>query len=487
MVENVERHIREGKTPLEAAHRRRARAGRPDHRDDDHAGRGLRADRLPGRPDRRALPRVRLHARGRGVHLRRRRAHAVADDVVAAAPRRTRAGRGCRALDRPRASSALRDALRRALLGGTLRTGRPSTRCGSCSRSLVVPMYMFSPKELAPNEDQGVVFGAIDVPANATLEQLTPYTEQVEPHLRDRRPSSITASRSRFPTGGFGGMLVKPWEERKRSIFPIQDELAGKLAKITGDPRAGVPAVGAAERRLLPGRVRDRVDGRARRDPPLRPAARRRRPSKSGQFAFPPIIDVRIDQAEDARSSLDRDKVASMGLTMQQVGARSRRRCSAATSSTASTSTAAATRSSRRSSAPAGSPPTSSRTSTSAGPNGQLIPLSAVATLRDGVEPRTLNRFQQLNAVKISGVAHALARRRPQGARRGGGEDPAAGLPRRLHRRVAPAPAGGRQVPAGDGPRARPDLPGARRAVQLVPRSVRHPRRARCRSRCSAR
>jgi multidrug efflux pump len=39
------------------------------------------------------------------------------------------------------------------------------------------------------------------------------------------------------------------------------------------------------------------------------------------------------------------------------------------------------------------------------GPSGQLVPLSAVATVRDGVEPRTLNRFQQLNAVKISGVA----------------------------------------------------------------------------------
>ncbi|MDP9002790.1 MAG: efflux RND transporter permease subunit, partial [Myxococcota bacterium] len=44
---------------------------------------------------------------------------------------------------------------------------------------LVVPMYMFSPNELAPNEDQGAIFSAIDVPANATLEQLTPYTEQV--------------------------------------------------------------------------------------------------------------------------------------------------------------------------------------------------------------------------------------------------------------------------------------------------------------------
>ena len=41
---------------------------------------------------------------------------------------------------------------------------------------------------------------------------------------------------------------------------------------------------------------------------------------KSGQFAFPPIIDVRIDQA-NAEIVIDRDKAASMGLTMQQVGA----------------------------------------------------------------------------------------------------------------------------------------------------------------------
>jgi multidrug efflux pump len=39
------------------------------------------------------------------------------------------------------------------------------------------------------------------------------------------------------------------------------------------------------------------------------------------------------------------------------------------------------------------------------GPNGQVMPLSAVATLKPGVEPRTLNRFQQLNAIKISGLA----------------------------------------------------------------------------------
>ena len=39
-----------------------ARTRRPDHRDDDRAGRSVRADRLPGRPHRRALHRIRVHA-----------------------------------------------------------------------------------------------------------------------------------------------------------------------------------------------------------------------------------------------------------------------------------------------------------------------------------------------------------------------------------------------------------------------------------------
>ena len=55
-----------------------------------------------------------------------------------------------------------------------LRLLRNQILVGATLAILIVPMYMFSGKELAPNEDQGVVFGAIDVPPNATLEQLLP-------------------------------------------------------------------------------------------------------------------------------------------------------------------------------------------------------------------------------------------------------------------------------------------------------------------------
>src|SRR5260221_4069401 len=124
---------------------------------------------------------------------------------------------------------------------------------------------------------------------------------------------------------------------------------------------------------------------------------------KSGQFAFPPFTDVRIDQAK-SEIVIDRDKVASMGLTMQSVGAD--------LSSMLGGNYVNRFNIDGRSYKVIPQIERAGRLTADqlndiyiSGPNGQLMPLSAVATVRQGVEPRTLNRFQQLNAVKISGVA----------------------------------------------------------------------------------
>ena len=88
MVENVERHLHGGKSALPGGHRCGPRAGRPDHRDDHHAGRGVCAGRHPGRADGRAVPRVRVHAGRRRDRVRRGRADALADDGREAPARR---------------------------------------------------------------------------------------------------------------------------------------------------------------------------------------------------------------------------------------------------------------------------------------------------------------------------------------------------------------------------------------------------------------
>jgi multidrug efflux pump len=266
---------------------------------------------------------------------------------------------------------------------------------------LLVPLYMFSPAELAPNEDQGVAFTSIDVPANATLEQLQPYTKQVNDAFSSV-PEFNQSFQITFPGAGFGGALMKPWEERKRSIFPIQAELMQKTSNIAGI-RAPVflpPALPSAgffpvEFVIASTETHDKLIGYAQEI--VGEAV------KSGLFAFPPIMDVRIDQAK-AEIVLDRDKIASMGLSMQQVGADLASMLGGNYVNRFSID--------GRSYKVIPQVERAARLTTDqltdmyvSGPKGDLVPLSAIATVREGIEPRTLNRFQQLNSIKISGMA----------------------------------------------------------------------------------
>src|SRR5262249_7503983 len=119
------------------------------------------------------------------------------------------------------------------LLGATLNY-RPAVYAVWIVLSLLIlPLYNFSPGELAPHEDQSFVFGAIDVPRSATLEQVTTYSSQVHKAFAGT-PEFEHSFQISFPTGGFGGMALKPWTQRKRSVFPIEHELNMKLAGITG-------------------------------------------------------------------------------------------------------------------------------------------------------------------------------------------------------------------------------------------------------------
>jgi multidrug efflux pump len=122
----------------------------------------------------------------------------------------------------------------------------------------------------------------------------------------------------------------------------------------------------------------------------------------SHQFAFPPIVDVRIDQA-DAQIAIDRGKAASMGITMESLGSDLSSMLSGNFVNRFNMDGRSYKvipqiwRSGRLTAAQLGDIHVS-------GPGGQLIPLSAVANIHQGLEPRSLNRFQQMNAIKISGL-----------------------------------------------------------------------------------
>ncbi|MGA2449696.1 MAG: efflux RND transporter permease subunit [Polyangiaceae bacterium] len=288
-----------------------------------------------------------------------------------------------------------------SVLDTTLRSRPPVYIIWGVLTLLIVPLYMLSPKELAPNEDQGVVFGAIDVPANATLEQLTPYTEEVA-RIFKSIPEFEQSFQITFPQTGFGGLLVKPWERRNRNIFQIQGEVAAKLSAVAGIRAPAFLPSALPSAGFFP--VEFVVESTANHEEVLRFAQLIVQEAvKSGQFAFPPITDVRIDQGK-TEIVVDRDKVASMGVSMRDVGMD--------LSSMLSGDYVNRFNIDGRSYKVIAQIERLGRLTSQeledirvTGPNGRLVRLGAIASLRSGVEPRSLNRMQQLNAVKISGVA----------------------------------------------------------------------------------
>ena len=93
---------------------------------------------------------------------------------------------------------------------------RGSRPVGDRGRVLMVPFYMFSQRELAPAEDQGVVFGVIQSSANSTIDQTNLFTKQVYDVYKSF-PESESIFQITNPSGGFGGMVTKPWSQRKKT------------------------------------------------------------------------------------------------------------------------------------------------------------------------------------------------------------------------------------------------------------------------------
>ena len=287
-----------------------------------------------------------------------------------------------------------------SVLDGALKRRAPVVLTWLVLSLAVVPMYLLSPSELAPPEDQGVVFGAVQGPPNASLEQMTAYTaEQFEQF--ESIPEFDLSFQITNPNGGFGGMRVKPWSERERDIFQIKAELDPKVRRMNGIRaplflRPPLPSPGRFPVEVL---IASTVDHAKLLDyaKEIQQAA-----TQSGMFAFPPLIDTKIDQYQ-VEIRLDRDKIAALGLTMQDVGADLaamlggnyvNRFSIDGRSYKVITQVERAQRLN----------PEQLEVIHISGPGDELIPLSSVASLQPTVQPRSLNRFAQLNAVKISGV-----------------------------------------------------------------------------------
>ena len=285
------------------------------------------------------------------------------------------------------------------LLSGTLRFRPVVLTLWVIVALLMVPFYMFSQRELAPAEDQGIVFSIIQSSANSTLDQTNLFTKEVYDVFH-----SIPESESIFqitqPTGGFGGMVTKPWSERKKTAQQLLVEASGKLSKIPGIrviPLTPPP---------LPGGGSFPVDFviQASAEPQQMSELAGQIVQKamaSGMFIFADT-DVKFDQPQ-TEVVFDRDKLRSQGVDLSEVGADLSTMLGGNYVNRFSIQGQSykvipqVKRSERLS-------PDQLEHVYVKGSNNQLVPLSTFATLRTTTQPRSLNKFQQLNAVRIQGV-----------------------------------------------------------------------------------
>lgn len=265
--------------------------------------------------------------------------------------------------------------------------------------ALCFPLYSMSPKELAPTEDQGVIFGIVDAQANSTVDQASHYGKQVNEVFMSVPETDFTFQLT-FPTGGFSGMVTKPWADRDRDVFELMPEVQQKLSTISGVRILPItpPALPGGGQFPFEFVLASTADIKEIYDYALKVQDIMQ---KSGKFYFQ-TLDVKVDQP-DYKLNIDREKVADLGLDLQTVtndvgtllgGGYVNRFNMAGQSYKVIPQVKRAERLN----------PDDLASLYITGPEGSLIRLDQVATITHSTEPRTINRMQQLNAVKISGV-----------------------------------------------------------------------------------
>ena len=264
-------------------------------------------------------------------------------------------------------------------------------------------MYASTPRELAPEEDQGILLSLIKTPQVGNLDYTEKATQQLYSQARSVPELLHTFIINGFPSvrAGFAGLILKPWDERARNQKEVLAELGPKFLAV---PTAQVQAFSPP---ALPGStggppmqfvIRTTGDYATLADVALK---MQQAAKESGLFLFTDV-DLKFDTPQ-YEFKVDADKANRIGINMADVG------------------TALATmlggnyvnlfNLEGRSYQVIPQAPREFRLTpewltryqlrTS---NGELVPLSAVASVTEQVQPNALTSFQQLNSATLSGV-----------------------------------------------------------------------------------
>ncbi|NKQ11901.1 multidrug efflux RND transporter permease subunit [Pseudomonas sp. SST3] len=287
-------------------------------------------------------------------------------------------------------------------LHGTLNT-RPVVLVFAVIVLGLIPVLLkFAESELAPEEDQGIIFMMASAPQTANLDYLNAYTDQFLEIFQ-----SFPEYYSWFQINGFngvqsgiGGFLMTPWDERERTQMEVLPEVQAKIDQIPGLQVFGfnlpsLPGTGEGlpfqfvintandYESLL--QVTERIKEKAQ---------------ASGKFAFLDV-DLAFDKPEIV-VDIDREKAAQMGVTMEDLGVTlatllGESEINRFTIEGRSYKVIAQVEQAYRDN------PGWLSNYYVKNDRGEMLPLSTLIKVHDRARPTQLSQFQQLNAATIQG------------------------------------------------------------------------------------
>ncbi|MDU9390667.1 multidrug efflux RND transporter permease subunit [Pseudomonas sp. zfem002] len=267
----------------------------------------------------------------------------------------------------------------------------------------LIPVFLkFSTSELAPDEDQGVIFMMATAPQPANLDYLNAYTDEFTQIFKEfpEYYSSFQINGFNGVQSGIGGFLLKPWGDRERSQMTLLPEVQARLNGIAGLQIFGfnLPSLpGTGEGLPFAFVINTPNDYESLLDVAQRV---KERAEASGKFAFLDI-DLAFDKPEVV-VDIDRAKAAQMGVSMDVLGSTLATLLGEAeinrfTIDGRSYKVIAQVERAYRDN------PDWLNNYYVKNQDGQMLPLSTLISVSDRARPRQLNQFQQLNSAIISG------------------------------------------------------------------------------------
>ena len=261
-------------------------------------------------------------------------------------------------------------------------------------------LYRGASSELAPEEDQGIIVSFGQPPPNASLEQSLLWTDAAV-RVYQALPETAASFETLAPGFVLGGVVLKPWNQRQRGAKALTTIVQARLSKAV----AGLQMQSFSPP-SLPGVNGLPIDFVIKTTQPFSELQKvsdqiREEAIKSGSFIFL-VNDLKIDLPQ-TRVVIDRDKAAALNLTMADIGG--------AMSHMLGGGYVNYFNLSGRSYKVIPQAQQSARQNTAqlldygvASIGGVPVPLSAVAHMETRTVPESINHFQQQNAATLSGA-----------------------------------------------------------------------------------